>query len=363
MFGIYRTFLALAVVVHHLISIPVIGHYAVHGFFILSGYLMTYIMKNSYGYTLKGVQSFLVNRFLRLYPSYWVVLLLSVLVILFWGEHRTTQFREFIFLPDTIYDVIQNLSLLYFDLIPATVSPRLSPPTWALTVEIVFYVLISLGISKSKWLAVAWATLSLIYMMATHLLGLDYSYRYSVFFAGSFPFSLGALIFYFHKSPIFNFIRDKNPVYVLGFFALFVLNSAFAVVASKAGLSEIIIDVSFYANYIINALIVIRLIDIKFPFVSKKADDVIGGYSYPIYLMHWQAGFVASMVIWGVPVRGLNVEGVISLILALAICFIFSYLIIRFVDAPIDRLRRRVKKNADRQLNGNVEANVSVLSG
>lgn len=97
MFGTYRTFLALIVVVHHLISIPIIGHYAVHGFFILSGYLMTFVMNVSYGYSLRGIRAFSINRFLRLYPSYWVVLLLTLLSIAFFGESNAIKYREFVF--------------------------------------------------------------------------------------------------------------------------------------------------------------------------------------------------------------------------------------------------------------------------
>jgi peptidoglycan/LPS O-acetylase OafA/YrhL len=63
MFGTYRTYLALIVVVHHLLSVPVIGHYAVHGFFILNGYLMTYIMCRPYGFTANGIKTFAINCF------------------------------------------------------------------------------------------------------------------------------------------------------------------------------------------------------------------------------------------------------------------------------------------------------------
>ena len=51
MFGTYRTLLALMIVALHLGGVPVIGGYAVFGFYILSGYLMTLIMQTSYGYS------------------------------------------------------------------------------------------------------------------------------------------------------------------------------------------------------------------------------------------------------------------------------------------------------------------------
>ena len=177
MFGAYRTFLALAVVAHHLLSIPIIGHYAVHGFFILSGYLMTFVMVNVYGYSFKGVRSFAVNRFLRLYPSYWFLLCLTLLVIFFLGEGYSSSYRKFIYIPDSFGSLLQNFSLLYLDAFPGNVSPRLSPPTWALTIELLFYALIALGISRSKRVTTIWFFISVAFMASTHLLELGYAIR------------------------------------------------------------------------------------------------------------------------------------------------------------------------------------------
>lgn len=72
MFGTYRTLLAVMVIFLHLGGMPVIGGYAVFGFYILSGYLMTLIMHKNYGYTRDGVARYAINRFLRIYPIYWV---------------------------------------------------------------------------------------------------------------------------------------------------------------------------------------------------------------------------------------------------------------------------------------------------
>jgi peptidoglycan/LPS O-acetylase OafA/YrhL len=48
-------------------GILAIGGYAVFGFYILSGYLMTLIMQKNYGYSRGGVARYAVNRFLRIY--------------------------------------------------------------------------------------------------------------------------------------------------------------------------------------------------------------------------------------------------------------------------------------------------------
>ena len=55
MFGTYRILLAIMVVLLHYADVPMIGQYAVFAFFSLSGYLMTFIMQQNYGYTARGI--------------------------------------------------------------------------------------------------------------------------------------------------------------------------------------------------------------------------------------------------------------------------------------------------------------------
>ena len=79
--GVLRVLLALFVVLDHFRSYSIFdfpgGVFAVKVFFIISGFYMTMILNNKY--VGKGSYSlFLSNRFLRLYPIYWVVLGLTI---------------------------------------------------------------------------------------------------------------------------------------------------------------------------------------------------------------------------------------------------------------------------------------------
>ena len=94
MFGTYRTLLAMMVVVFHLGGVYALGYYAVFGFYILSGYLMTFIMQNNYGYSLRGRASYALNRFLRIYPVYWVSAVVSLLLIYILGQQYTTYYHS-----------------------------------------------------------------------------------------------------------------------------------------------------------------------------------------------------------------------------------------------------------------------------
>ena len=157
MFGIFRTILALLVVTGHLFSPSSLGTFAVFGFYILSGYLMTYIMQNTYAYNMLGQKKFLLNRTLRIYPSYWFAALLSLVLLLYCGE-KITEFKRTIYLPENSVEVLQNIFLVFFN----SSRPRLSPATWALTVELFYYVCICFGASKTPTITASWFFLSVI---------------------------------------------------------------------------------------------------------------------------------------------------------------------------------------------------------
>lgn len=346
MFGSYRIFLALAVMAHHLLSIPILGHYAVHGFFILSGYLMTLVMCSSYGYSSRGVRSFLANRCLRLYPAYIVTLILTILVIAHWGQASTSSFRQSIFLPRSLREWVQNVTFIYLNAFPSQEQPRLSPPTWTLTIEALFYLLIGIGLSKTRRRSLIWLGCSAVYMATTHFCGLGYRFRYAIVLAGSLPFALGATIYHCRARLGALLPSLSKPRSILGLSAIFILNALAS--ARLASVGNELYKALFYVNYLINAALLIGLIGGRIPFIPKKVDQVLGDFSYPIYLLHWQAGFVASMAVWGEPALGLNLHGIVVFSFALLFCLGVSWLIRRYVEQPVQVLRGKIKRRANR---------------
>ena len=345
MFGIYRTLLAFIVVLHHLCSIPVIGHFAVHGFFILSGYLMTLIMNESYGYSINGFLAFFKNRLLRLYPIYWFILLLSLLIIFYYGEAFSQSYRRFIYIPNDLLGWIANFSLVYFDFFPNKIEPRISPPTWALTVELFFYLLIGLGISKTRHFSVIWFGCSFLYMFATHYFDGSYSSRYSSLIAGTLPFSLGALIYHFQDK--FLFLKKSSCHQLLfAVIAITIFNTYVGAVVVYESHPSFFFYITFYLNYILNSLVILLLINVNSSSKMKSIDAEIGRFSYPMYLFHWQAGFLSSMLLWSEPILGASYKGFVSMLFSLCLCVVVSLLSIKIIENPLEKYRRNIRNLA-----------------
>ena len=144
MFGLYRTLLALLVVAQHIGGIPNVGCYAVFGFYCLSGYLMTLIMHENYGFSLSGTYKYAVNRVLRIYPIYWLSVLLTLSLIWLYSPSELSDYHAAMYLPEDFVGILKNIFIFF----PFRESPILTPPSWALTVELFFYVLIGLGLSQ-----------------------------------------------------------------------------------------------------------------------------------------------------------------------------------------------------------------------
>lgn len=335
MFGLLRTILAIYVVSLHIFSFPTLGNYAVSFFFILSGFLMTYVMQKTYYYDLAGIKLFWVNRFLRLYPTYWIILILSLPVILFVSDKNL---NPAMFFPNNIKEWFSNISMLYFDIVPHRARPRLVPTSWALTNELVFYFLISLGISKSKRRTLVWLFFSILYYIGTYLYCNLATFRYSAIPAASLPFAIGALLFWINEKQ--TQIKG-NLILIILLFLFFNLN---AIYLSNMGV-KLLAEISIYINQILASLIILLLFNIKSSERIKNIDNFIGYFSYPIYLSHY---LVCSVYIclFGLQYSRagyrLQIESLSSYFFIL---FVFSFIIIYFVDMRIDQFKKRINNS------------------
>jgi peptidoglycan/LPS O-acetylase OafA/YrhL len=345
MFGVLRTTLALMVMVYHLFAVGILplGIYAVFGFYIISGYLMTLIMHESYGYTWIGRYTFTKNRFLRLYPLYWAAALFSIILILVLGGDIVIRYHPNFFLPHNIKGYISNITMLFPSWYPITARPRLVPPAWALTIEIFFYALICLGISKTFMRVKIWLFLSVCYVGGSFVAGLPWFDRYIPVVAASLPFAIGSSIY---------FISNNKNIYVrflkLGFsstllFILLLVNCFVWILLSKAKIGSLV-EIGFYLNILICALLVYSIVKggqiIK---IDKQVDKYIGDFSYPIYLLHQQSGLLISFLIFGEAFREYTFRGGISLIASLIFVVLLSTVLIVLIDKPIQNIRSKIK--------------------
>lgn len=346
MFGTYRTLLSFAVVASHLATIPYLGQFAVHGFFVLSGFLMTNVMHRTYGYTGFGQLTFVVSRALRLYPMYFVVLALTILTILVLGADHAGAFKETMRLPRDLTDGLQNLTMIYARWMPMTEPVRLVPPTWALTIEILFYALICAGLSRTRLLTALWlgGSVAAVLLTLVHK-GDDFASRYSTLLSGSLPFAVGASIFHWREQLQRHLAGNATFRAATIAFCVFPILAIGSWVLRKAGLEPLSIA-CFYLNTPLHGLIVLILLNATADERWKKADEFVGAYSYPVYLVHYLAGlWVVTLIVepWS---PGRYAGPLLTFALALPLSLSVSFLLLEYVDSPVERWRKRIKQQA-----------------
>ena len=343
MFGLLRLLLASMVVFGHIFWVSDFGRFAVFSFYILSGYLMTYVMHVNYGYQIRGKYKFALNRALRLFPTYWAACLLTIILAISFGPFSEGKL-QLMNIPQDFMSSITNLTMIFPHWMPNQIEPRLSPAAWALTVELFFYTLIALGISKTITRTYIWLLISLMFVFISYVIGLYWHARYFSIPAGSLPFALGALIY---------FIKDKPnkwipQIFIKSPWLLFLCILAFSFVVSYSitkGISLIIMEILFYFSLFFNFILILILAK-GYPFhnkLNRKIDSKFGEYSYPFYLLHYQIAIIVSYLLYqevGSLKDALTLKNVSVLFLLLSFT---SYLSIKVIEKPIQIFRKKIK--------------------
>jgi peptidoglycan/LPS O-acetylase OafA/YrhL len=305
------------------------GVAAVFGFYVISGYLMTSVINQTYGFTASGLGRYALNRFLRIFPAYWCVLLLALLIVS--ALPRDAFLVNYkLSMPLAISDWLPNLFIVGLLDGPYKV---LVPPAWTLDIELFFYALMGLGLSRSRPLVLAWFLISLVYTLWLLANGAEFVQRYAAYAAASLPFSIGAMT-YMYRDEIRRHLCLPVPVAV-GLFALAVVTARMEWLGDPLGLA-------FYLILLCSFLMLVSLVNVDpgaVPGAWRKTDKFLGNLAYPVFLCHWQ---VAAVVLH-FAFASEKPEGGGLWLGSIVFIHLVALLVYYLVDNNVNRIRDRVR--------------------
>lgn len=267
-------------------------------FFILTGFFLVPSLEHS-----ANIIQYAKKRFIRLYPSYWICLIITFCIILLFPlEGRNTGVKEFVinFTMLQSYLGVENVDGAY----------------WTLGVQIYIYIVFSLlyffvckkDIILLLKVLILWFALNSILLLS----GVDNSYIKTLFQVSYIHlFIQGIVLFFIIKK------KSKHPFYFL-FLLLSVVYSYWSVIPEYCIINAI--DVA----------IILLLGMNNVSYYKKNLLTYLGVISYTIYLLHQNIGYVIIR-----QMESIGLANEVFIIIPIGIIIIIATFIYEFIETPI----------------------------
>jgi len=347
--GVLRLLLALSVLFDHQGASALLmgpgGEISVQCFYIISGFYIALVLDRTY----RSNAVFWANRALRLFPSYWAV---AAVTLVIWLVLPTNLWTEFSVLPniDRAFVAVSNFALVgqdWFNFLGfrhghlALVKDfqdsdfpfynlLLVPPAWSLGVELSFYALAPFILRRG------WATLLGCLLMSLGLrfllsrAGLDHNpwtYRF-------FPSELATFLTGSAAYRVYCMVQPRLSRHKWLARAITLL--VWSVVACM-GLLQI--DASQ------KRVLALVLIASALPFLSEasrasRLDRFLGDLSYPIYICHWTVIRLVNRLLEPQPAMA-RIAATVVIVFAVSIALKLC------IDGPIESSRARLRSRSN----------------
>ena len=258
------------------IAVPAFANFAQYGFlgvpifFIISGFVIAYSAEG------RSATQFFIARFSRIYPTFLICMTITFLIVLLLGPPYFTV---------TITQWLSNFT------IAATLlgEPYVDGAYWSLVIEVVFYSWIALFIAFGVFprrldiIVLVWLALSIL-----NELTIDAVIFEKILIADDSGFFAVGLM-------IYEYYRGRRDARLFAMLALAVGTALFQAVHRLNWLSlqgngaqdeRVVMLIILSAIVIIFAATKVRGLPINSRMVAA-----IGGLTYPLYLLHMQAGY------------------------------------------------------------------------
>ncbi|GAD90067.1 putative acyltransferase [Vibrio halioticoli NBRC 102217] len=284
-----------------------IGSYGVHLFFIISGFVIFWTLSRT-----ARPLDFLVSRFSRLYPAYWVSLIFTFSVVYIFSLPG----RE-VSMSSALVNILmfqEYLNVAHVDGV-----------YWTLTVELTFYFWIFLLYTSSLINKVEEIFSFLVIVSMVHSLGIIFvpSILYKVFILKYIPFFIAGICFY-------KLVSDSGNLKTLIALAL----SLFSIIPIYS------FEKFFYISFFY--LLFYGAVSGRLKFLKAKPLVFFGGISYSLYLIHQNIGYVIINKSYD-----LQLNPVVGIIVATTISILLAIFVTNVIEKPALRLLRNAYNKSD----------------
>ncbi|MFI6479378.1 acyltransferase family protein [Nonomuraea sp. NPDC050663] len=301
------------------------GYLGVDLFFLISGFV---VLMSAWG---RSPRDFAVSRFVRLYPAYWVGVVVTAVVVATLGagvfEVTPVQFLANLSMFQSVAD-IPNVDVVY----------------WTLWTEMRFYAVIFaltlVGMTKNRMMAVLWGWLALTFAvqagLAPRVLDLLVQSEFSHYFIA------GMAMFMLYRFGMSLQIALIIPI-CLGNAVFRAVGFAEAVGRRyQVGYSDAVIVAVVVLIFVVMLLVATRVTK---P-LGRPGMVTAGALTYPLYLLHAHIGFILFNLFDAHVNAYVLLAGITTLMLVAA------YGMHRFVEKPLaSRLKRALSRPRAREEN------------
>lgn len=355
--GLIRTLLALTVVFAHLPlnqgDVFVGGQNAVQLFYLISGFLISHVLRSNDAYS--SALNFYASRALRIYPAYFAVALMTLLLLPWLHPDLTAFYRQ---APPLVawLPALSNFTLLGQDWVMFTAVEQgllvlsadfraselqvwhglLVPQAWTLGVELSFYLLAPFALRSTPRIMVLLAASLALRLWLQHIgLGANDPWRYRFFPAELSIFLIGALSNRFLLPRFESWSATGAAPW---------LPRAATVVMLAAVLGYGLIPEDLQGRRALLFLLMIAALPALFVFQNQhRWDRRIGELSYPLYIGHMLVVWTADR--WVGPPQ--PSQAMIYSVATAAAALLFAAAINHSIVEPVELLRRRFSRRSD----------------
>jgi peptidoglycan/LPS O-acetylase OafA/YrhL len=335
MLGTLRFILALLVLLSHIPGLGMAlnpGVSSVILFYFISGYLMGRSYQRFQQHSTLPIRDFYFDRLLKLMPQYSIVVLLTFLLIYWFGPAQHTLFLN---QPVESQRILLNLILLPVNYVfePLSIEALLPhpivPPAWSLSSEFHFYLLLPLILMLGRWgFALIFMGAGAIQIAALfHGSGLfnsdNFGYR---FIFGVLVFFLAGIAFGRRQD---GFYRHIVQVYLSSYLLLLLVIAPSFGLYTKPRAQELIIG-AVMAVPLLSAALSAKLSSGW----QARSDDLLGRLAYPIFISHFLVFFCCEKLLG----LTLSQHGTVYVLAAIMGTLISSLLLVK-LQAQVEHYR------------------------